>query len=263
MREQIQTSPQTYHFSDRFAISGSALKIIALICMLTDHVGAVILEPYILANEVSSGFLFTAYVIMRFLVGRAAFPIYCFLLVEGFLHTSNASKYAGRLFAFAIISEIPFDLASGNEILTFGHQNVYFTLFLGLVALSGYKRIEGRYSTENGQGERYGWYLIVMGFTMLIADIGHVDYGSVGILTISALYFFRGKRKRQFVAGSLAITAGDMILHGSFLELTAPFGLALTQMYNGQRGISMKYVFYLFYPLHLLILYMTRISCMS
>lgn len=231
--------------------------------MLTDHVGAVILEPYILANEVSSGILFTAYVIMRFLVGRAAFPIYCFLLVEGFLHTSNAAKYAGRLFAFAIISEIPFDLASGNEILTFEHQNVYFTLFLGLVALAGYKKIEEKYATENGQGERYGWYLIITGFTMLVADVGHVDYGSVGILTISVLYFFRGKRKRQFVAGSLAITAGDMILHGSFLELTAPFGLVFTQMYNGQRGISMKYVFYLFYPLHLLILYIIRISCMS
>ena len=95
-------------------MSSLVLKITALITMIIDHYGAI----------------FQGNIIIYRIIGRLAFPIYCFLLVEGYTHTSNIKKYASRLIAFAIISEIPFDLAFFGKI-GFEHQNIFFTLFIG------------------------------------------------------------------------------------------------------------------------------------
>ena len=100
-------------------ISGYWLKLIAVISMLIDHTSAVILEQ-IPGLEAPAFF-------MR-IIGRAAFPIYCFLLVEGFYHTRSRAKYAGRLFLFALISEVPFDLAFSRRMWDFSSNNVFFTL---------------------------------------------------------------------------------------------------------------------------------------
>ena len=108
-------------------VKGSTLKIIALITMLIDHIGAFLIEPYLLNNGVfpfafdisiipkEFKTLYIIYIITR-LIGRIAFPIYCFLIVEGFLHTSNLKKYAFNLLLFAFISEIPFNLANSNKL---------------------------------------------------------------------------------------------------------------------------------------------------
>ncbi len=138
----------------RGGISSSSLKIIAVISMLTDHFAAGVLGRYLTASGLygldvtdTDGVmlwmgqghnmqLLMAYQIMR-MIGRIAFPIYCFLLVEGFEHTKNRIKYAQRLLLFAAASEIPFDLLFKGKILEFGYQNVFFTLFFGLAVMMG------------------------------------------------------------------------------------------------------------------------------
>lgn len=141
-------------------ISGSTIKLIAIIAMLIDHIGATILERMLmnrgfglvygnddmLSNWFQQGtnaILFIFYIGMR-LIGRFGFPIFCFLLVEGFLHTHSCAKYALRLFLFALISEIPFDLAFMGKVVYIGYQNVFFTLFIGLIALWAFDTIANR-----------------------------------------------------------------------------------------------------------------------
>ena len=115
-------------------LSGSTLKIIAVITMLTDHIGAGILGRIITMQGIYSGSVYNVYTVMRY-IGRLAFPIFCFLLVEGFMHTHNVKKYASRLFVFALISEIPFDLFVSGRIVDTSAQNVYFTLLIGLICM--------------------------------------------------------------------------------------------------------------------------------
>lgn len=131
---------------------GSTIKLIAIIAMLIDHTAATILERmmmragYMLATMntdflsawiAEHRLLYFSYMIMR-LIGRFGFPIFCFLLVEGFMHTHNRKKYALRLFLFALISEIPFDFAFRGVWFYAGYQNVFFTLFLGLLAMCAF-----------------------------------------------------------------------------------------------------------------------------
>ena len=141
-------------------ISGSTLKIIALTVMLLDHAAVAILgrilirqgylrimlntDPAAYAAWQSENMcILVLYWAMR-LIGRLGFPIFCFLLIEGVRHTQNKVKYALRLGCFALISEIPFDLAIRGEILEFSYQNVFFTLFLGMVALCAYDFLDSR-----------------------------------------------------------------------------------------------------------------------
>ena len=145
-------------------IPGSTIKLIAIIAMFIDHTAAVILERmmmragYMLAtispDSLSSWIgghrlLYASYMIMR-LIGRFGFPIFCFLLVEGFLHTHNRTKYALRLFLFALISEIPFDFAFRGNWFYSDYQNVFFTLFIGLLALCAFSFFQKWLERING-----------------------------------------------------------------------------------------------------------------
>ena len=125
-------------------ISGSTLKIIALVSMLIDHIAASLLTIQLQLHYTEP--LYQAFIVMRYFIGRLAFPIYCFLLVEGFERTKNRRKYAERLFLFALISEVPFDLAFNRCVLSLGHQNVFFTLFAGLLAIWGIEEMEKQIS---------------------------------------------------------------------------------------------------------------------
>ena len=104
-------------------LSGSTLKLIAIVSMLIDHVAAAVIVRVLYAGHWTEQ-LYQIYRVMRS-VGRIAFPIFCFFLVEGFEHTRDRKKYALRLFLFALISEIPFDLAFSAEILEVQYQNVF------------------------------------------------------------------------------------------------------------------------------------------
>ncbi len=236
--------------SPRRTFSGTALKTIACITMLVDHIGASCIEaglllPELERGEVSGGAwdqlsLFQLDRVLRF-TGRLAFPLFCFLLVEGFVHTHNVKGYLGRLVLFGLLSEVPFDLAFFRSPFDPSAQNVYWTLALGVLAMAGLKRFE----KENGLP---GWQgLVWAGGCAALALAANTDYNAIGVIIICALYLTRADRKRQCLVGALLF----------LFELTAPLAFVLVWFYNGQRGACsplQKKAFYWFYPVHLSVL---------
>lgn len=244
---------------ERPGISGSTLKMIAVISMLVDHIAAGILSRYLHMYGIGSldtgntaavdqwmsqyGTLYSVYIIMR-MAGRLAFPIYCFLMVEGFEHTASRYKYACRLLLFAAVSEIPFDLAFNGRLLEAGYQNVFFTLFFGFVMMMGISQAD--LSGRMGALPKPLFKFAVIVSCMAAAQFLRTDYGAIGVLCMAAVYLFRKKRLYQVIAGCVAFS----------WELTAPFAFIPVWFYNGKRGWNNKYFFYLFYPVHLLLIYL-------
>ena len=235
-----------------FSFSGTALKTIACITMLVDHIGASCIEAGILTPGLDVGTLsqdtLSAYplyrldMVLRF-TGRLAFPLFCFLLVEGFIHTHDVKRYVQRLVLFGLVSEVPFDLAFFRTPFAPQHQNVYWTLALGVLAMAGLKRFEKPDGTASGKG------LLCVGACALTAFLAGTDYHAIGVLIICTLYLTRADRKRQCLAGAVLF----------LFELTAPLAFVLVWFYNGQRGACsplLKKAFYWFYPVHLLVLAM-------
>lgn len=203
-------------------LSSFQLKCIAIITMTIDHIGAI---------------LFPQVLWLRY-VGRIAFPIFCFLLVEGYFHTRNIEKYLLRLGVFACISEIPYDMAFRGNVLDMEYQNVFFTLFLGVGMMYYLERYR-----ETGKK------LLCVLLTMWLANTLSVDYGYKGILLIAIYYFLRGQKKEKML-----LAACWNLLWGKIQSFGALATLLLMN-YHGEKGRSMKYFFYAFYPIHLLILY--------
>lgn len=245
-----------------WGISSSTLKIIAVVSMIIDHVAAGILGRYMMsimlssvdAGNMEAAMQFTEHWLFRTIgimhtIGRIAFPIYCFLLVEGFGYTKNRIKYAQRLLLFSVVSEIPFDLFSYGEILETSHQNVFFTLFCGVAVMMGLSWID-EHLAEKGKA-----IMIISGLAVLAAGAGtahflRTDYGATGVLCIAVLYIFRKKKIWQVLAGCV-----------SFLwEVPALLGFVPIWFYNGQRGLKLKYFFYFFYPVHLLVFYLVYVA---
>lgn len=233
-------------------LTGSHIKWIALGTMLTDHIGAVLLEPGLLpliASAVLAGnsfdylpadyeFWHNLNFVLR-LIGRLAFPLYCFLLVEGFLHTKSIAKYALRLGVFALLSEVPFDLAIYGTVFNLAMQNVFFTLLIGLFVLWGIKWVEGRFP-------KYSFLPFVIAFFgMFTAYFLQTDYDAFGILLITMLYLLRANKLQQCIFGAVC----------TVWEYTAPLAFVPVWFYRGERGRQLpKYFFYAFYPVHLLVL---------
>lgn len=239
-------------------LSGSTLKIIAIITMIIDHIAAVVFVRMLLARGNSAlladadawliGFvnnenLLAVYQAMRG-IGRIAFPLFCFLLVEGFSHTSNIKKYAFRLSVFALVSEIPFDLAFHGKLLEFTYQNVFFTLLIGLLTITLFHWLQ-----ENQKIQP--WLKVLLLAVTAVGGMGlahvlHTDYAARGVMCILVLYVFRKSRESQIIAGVLSFF---------WWELPAVLAFLPIALYNGKRGISLKYAFYAIYPIHLLVLY--------
>lgn len=181
-------------------LSGSALKMTAIITMLIDHIGAVVLARLLISGQ-GNTWIYQLYFVLR-TIGRIAFPIFCFLLVEGFKHTGNHKKYALRLFVFALISEIPFDLALSSSILELEYQNVFFTLFIGLLTISGFHVVQEK--VEWTPFKRAAVLSVLLFAGMGAAQLLHTDYGAKGVMCIVALYIFRKIPGMQILAGCIA-----------------------------------------------------------
>lgn len=232
-----------------FGMSGSTLKIIAMATMLIDHIGAAVLLRYILDMPNHAFFsmdrynqLVMLYRVMRG-IGRIAFPIYCFLLVEGFQRTRNLKRYILRLAIFAVITEVPFDLCFTSQVFSLGYQSVMLTLLVGVITMWGVSLLEKHVKSRP---------LLILGGAAVIAlgagaaKLMNTDYDYKGIMCIMVLYVLRRVKWMQIAGGCLAF----------LWEIWAPIAFIPVAFYNGKRGLRLKYVFYLFYPLHLLILYL-------
>lgn len=265
-------------------LTGYHLKMIALITMLIDHMAAVVIwRVYVASFQITGSMqvsdfigdkiivwvaenqdlVYAIYENMR-LIGRMAFPIYCFLLVEGFLYTRSVSKYALRLLAFAFVSEIPFDLALTGNWWSLSYSNVFFTLVIGLLAIWAISYIEKFYELwkEKQWDSFLGTLIVAIAGVLVVAICGGfaemvllTDYGLAGIVAIIILYMFRKMREFGFAVAVLALS-----VLSSSTEILALFMLLPLMKYDGTRGKNIKYVFYAFYPVHLLIL---ALVCMA
>lgn len=242
-------------------LSAAALKRIALVTMLIDHIGAALLETMIFLPQFYE-VRFTLYTIDRVLrtIGRAAFPLYIFLLVEGFMHTRSRARYLARLSLFALISEIPFDLAfnAGWSFLATGtvcelsSQNVFWTLAIGFACLCLIEKIlpPAAAGKDAATVLRLAGCLAVLAAGAVLAQLLRTDYSWGGVAAIGAAYLMKRIRQERFEIPAMLVPL--VIL--SSLEIAALVDWPLTTCYNGQKGRQKRWLYYLFYPGHLLLL---------
>ncbi len=230
--------------SINIGLNGSTLKIIAIISMIIDHTGAALWRRlpemgYLVPDILSYDKWYFFYRCMRN-IGRTAFPIFCFLLVEGFFNTSNKRKYAIRLLLFAFLSQLPFHYAFLNVI---SGRNVFYTLFLGFITILGIDKAE--YYLKQQYIFKNLLKILIMAAGAGLAAVLNTDYGWKGIMLIGIFYLFREQRLLALVIGYLSFL-WEWLCFPAFL---------LLGFYNGKRGIRLKMLFYLIYPLHLSVLY--------
>ena len=235
MRQGLTNTPGGWRI-----LSGSALKVLAIVAMTVDHIAHFYLKsmPWWIDPLFSIGSKsISPYLLMRFF-GRLAFPLFAFLLVEGFIHTRNRFKYGRNLLIFAILSEIPWNLVH-TGVWHCPSQNVFFTLFLGYLGLCAIERFK-----DNDK------YMLGSLLGLLVVSIFlRADYGCRGYGFILLLYVLRNKKILQAIIGSC--TLGSTWIAGlAFIPIN---------LYNGKRGFVKgafaKYFFYVFYPAHFLVLY--------
>ncbi len=321
---------------EKKGIYGSTLKLIAIFIMLIDHTAATILDRTLISRGLNTldrtnmtaiqefmkqnGTIYYTDIAMRY-IGRIAFPIFCFLLVEGFIHTRNKWNYTLRLAIFSLVSEIPFDLAFKGKFFDMSYQNVFFTLTIGMLVMTGFwfvkekladknwlmlpaiggiiavtaavayavsgtvnslNRIFAAYGTGGTISLNRTAYILIFGVIgllaflfylltirkstkkanvrfadllilvagMVLATLLKTDYSAFGILTIAVVYGLRRSPVKATLGACITLTIM------SLGEITAFFALIPAALYNGQRGLKLRYVFYIFYPAHLLILYL-------
>lgn len=220
--------------------SSFALKIIAIICMLCDHFGDAIIKSFSFLN----------------VIGRIAFPIFAFQITEGYTHTKDLKKYFKRLIIFAIISQIPFMLFLSTFTSSYT-LNIFFTLLLGLLSIYIYNKIPNKFLA------------IVIGIIIsIIAEIINVDYGAWGVIIIMIFYIFKDKKVIMSLLYLLScfIKYLPYLLKYNFhyiyllLLFSTAFSIIFIITYNGKQGKKIKYFLYIFYPLHMLILYFINVA---
>ena len=238
----------------KFDLSSAGLHILAMGLMLCDHLWATLIPGN---NWLTC-------------IGRLAYPIFAFLLVEGYFHTRNLKRYALRLLLFAVISEIPFNLMYSSGIIYPFHQNVIWTLLIGLWMIHLNEKAKSKTSIIAA--------LVRVGTVFLGGLLGLVsfaDYNTAGVLTILVFYFFRGNRWWQRlgqVAGLYYINfellkglVFPISVLGSTFEIPQQ-GLAILALlpiwlYQGRKGYASKWfqrLCYWFYPAHMLLLWLIR-----
>ena len=230
---------------DYRVLSGSMLKVIATISMFIDHTAVFLMQHRPIPLFMLGPYDISVYFIMR-MVGRLAFPIFAFLLVEGFIHTGSRKRYAMRLLVFALISEIPWNLEHGGTLFYPLSQNVFVSLFFALLGLCALERLE--HDTDS----RVKWAGALVAVFVALTAL-RSDYGARALAVVLAIYLLRERPVVQAVLSSSA--------------LNDPFFSALAfipiNLYNGKRGFIrgrfLQLLFYAIYPVHMYLLYRLRL----
>ncbi len=236
-----------------FELSSFCLHILAMVFMLCDHLWATVIP----GNEWLT------------CIGRIAFPIFAFLIVEGYFHTTNLKLYVRRLLIFAVVSELPFNLMTGGIVINPAHQNVLWTFLIGIALI---RLIEW---AKDHPYKIWRWLLTALGILLgcIIGIFGMTDYMHFGVLTVLVFYLFHGRRWWCFAGQLLCLWIINFETMGGWVypfnlfgrELLFPQqGFALLALipiwlYRGKQGPynkALKYAYYVFYPVHLLILYL-------
>ena len=257
-------------------LTGNSLKVIAALTMLIDHLSKTVLQwlqsnywwPMVDNGQMSWERFQEIDYFIRFdlqSIGTIAFPLFCFLLAEGFQHTRSKKRYIGLMLAFALISEIPFDILflsffsrmEGTFPFYLKYQNVLFTLFLGLLTLVCLERFSCKSDLPVDRIKSAVLQVLSVVLFSGIAEGIRCDGGMRGILFISAFYICRNHRIYQVLLFLLAY----MGVTGNQPPLCTLLACLLILLYNGKRGkLKLKYFFYVFYPAHILALYLIQVG---
>ena len=215
-------------------LDGTMLKLIAMVSMLIDHIGDI---------------FFPDALWMRFL-GRIAMPVFAFCISEGCIHTRSRRRYVLRLGIFAVVSEAPFDLAfNGGIDLT--HQNIMLTFALAVIAMTlwdaavSVKDIPSPLRIAGGLSA-------VLGICIIASLLG-ADYGFFGVGTVFIFYLMHRRPNWQRVACGVGFV---VLLHTHTVHTGTVFSLIPLIFYNRRKGRGLKWLFYAFYPGHLLVLFL-------
>ena len=229
-------------------LSSAALKYAASAIMLVDHIGMILLKNVILAAGAAPEWLITVYALMR-AVGRAAFPLYAFLLAEGAKHTGDRRKYLLRLMGFGILSEPIHDITLFGRWFYTTEQNVLFTMAAGLMAIMLWDACR-RNAASDGHDVRSA-VIGALGVSCIAAgaEFLNLSYGACGVAAIFFAYVLSQNRFSK----NFAMSA--ILMPISALEAFTVIAWPLMSGYSGERGKHInKYAFYIFYPAHLILI---------
>ena len=270
----------------KFSFSNAILKNIAYLTMFVDHFFVVVFMEIIRQYSMTGAdtdMLQQIYSVGR-AIGRISFVLFAYLTVEAFLYTRSRIKYLLRLMLFALVSEVPYDLAFSNRMIDYSSQNIFFTLFISVIVLIGWewagKCVHALHSTKVSQD--MCWYVCVGVFrivqlgTVLLGCLAvyylKADYKYMGVLLIFTFYILRNKPFYvKFVPVACVMYLGILsinllrytgvyttayLLRFSLRELYGLFAFIPIALYDGNKGRQLpKAVCYGFYPVHLLLMY--------
>lgn len=227
-------------FENLQKINGAQLKYIAFASMFIDHFNKAIITPFLTGSGVLN-IITTIFDVL----GRIAFPIFAFMIVEGFFKTKSRWKYLRNLLVFATISEIPYDMFQSAVFINTWSQNILWGLALGLFTIMVIDKLKEKIK------KRPLWIFVSI-FIVALSSLGSMlisaDYEYYAIIIIYIYYLFYDKRLLASGLGYLVIIK----------EIYAILGFATVLLYNGEKGKQNKTFNYLFYPVHLLILGIIR-----
>ncbi|MCR5383029.1 MAG: conjugal transfer protein TraX [Saccharofermentans sp.] len=222
-------------------LDGTVLKIIAMVSMVFDHAGD----------------MFFPDVLWPRMIGRLAMPLFAFCITEGYIHTRDKKKYLFRMGIFALVSEVPFDLAFEGKV-SLNHQNIMLTFFMSILALMLFDLVRGKINEDTGRysiGKTILGSLVIIG-TAAVAILIKADYTIFAVISVFLFYLF--KDTKHFIRTGVGV---------AFLALTRTMGYYCTTglsiipllLYNGKKGKGLKWLFYAFYPGHLMLLYLIKL----
>jgi len=236
-------------------ISGAVVKNLAMIAMIVDHLTQFIWAPFVMDKGYLPNIARGVYVVGTGIIGRMGMPLFSFLIAEGVFYTRNRRKYLLRIFLTAVLAFFPYIYLTGGIPLQFTCLNIMFAFSIAILAIMCMDRVEQL------------WLKIVIVIAAcLLSEISKCEYASSVILLVTAAYYFRGNKIRQLcysMAGFVLGTAIGAVIQDELwiMEAEAPALLAfiVIAFYNGERGKTLpKWVYYVFYPAHLVIIAIIR-----